>query len=89
MQRAIGAGSLRTMQVSGKTRIADLYQKANAKIRVPRQHSNHLDAVLINTAGGLTGGDQLHWSMKAGAGTTTIVSTQACERIYRAQRATT
>ncbi|MEL6817943.1 MAG: urease accessory protein UreD [Pseudomonadota bacterium] len=88
MQRAIGAGNLRTMQVAGKTRIADLYQKANAKIRIPKQHSNRLEAVLINTAGGLTGGDQLRWSIEAGAGTTTMISTQACERIYRAQAGT-
>ncbi|MEO0544288.1 MAG: urease accessory protein UreD [Pseudomonadota bacterium] len=89
LQRAIGAGRLRTMQVAGKTRIADLYQSANAKIRVPKQHDDHLDAVLINTAGGLTGGDVLNWDMDAGPTTKTILSTQACERIYRAQSGTT
>ena len=88
MQRAIGAGRLRTKRVEKTTRIADLYQNANAKIRVPKQHHDHLDAVLINTAGGLTGGDRLCWTMDAGASTKTVVSTQACERIYRAKAGT-
>ncbi|MEM1378799.1 MAG: urease accessory protein UreD [Pseudomonadota bacterium] len=83
MQRAIGSGRLTTKHLGGRTRIADMFQHANAKIRVPKQHADHLDAVLINTAGGLTGGDQLSWTFRAGRGTTTVIATQACERIYK------
>lgn len=46
-----------------------------------------MEAVLINTAGGLTGGDRLSWSVELGAGAEAIVTTQACEKIYRAQGA--
>ncbi|MEN0001026.1 MAG: urease accessory protein UreD [Pseudomonadota bacterium] len=83
LQRAVGAASLRTAKNQGRTRIADLYQKANAKIRVPRQHHEHLEAVLINTAGGITGGDRLDWTIQGDEATKTLISTQACERIYR------
>ncbi|WP_306117574.1 MULTISPECIES: urease accessory protein UreD [unclassified Roseitalea] len=85
MQRSVGAGRIAVKAgADGRTRLAALYQKANAKIRVPRQHHGRLEAVLINTAGGLTGGDRLNWDVAAGAGTHAVITTQACERIYRA-----
>ncbi|MDB5447547.1 MAG: ureD, partial [Phenylobacterium sp.] len=62
-----------------------LYQDGCAKIRLPRDAAAHgLEAVLINTAGGLTGGDRLAWRVEAGAGAALTLTTQACERIYRA-----
>jgi urease accessory protein len=39
--------------------------------------------VLINTTGGITGGDTLRWALEAGPETTALVTTQACERVYR------
>lgn len=84
MQRSAGSGRIAVKAgPDGATRLADLYQKANAKIRVPRQHAARLEAVLINTAGGLTGGDALDWQAQAGTNTHLIVTTQACERIYK------
>lgn len=38
---------------------------------------------MINTAGGLTGGDRLSWTLGAGDGARLICASQACERIYR------
>ncbi|MEO1746022.1 MAG: urease accessory protein UreD, partial [Pseudomonadota bacterium] len=85
MQRSKGGGALTVRAANdGQTRIADLYQHANAKIRVPKTHDNALTAVLINTAGGLTGGDELDWRFEAQTKTKLTVSTQACERVYRA-----
>ena len=40
-------------------------------------------AVLINTAGGLTGGDAVKINVDWHAETSAIVTTQACERIYK------
>lgn len=85
VQRSIGEGRISVSSRSGKTRVADLYQKANAKIRIPKSHNQSLEAVLINTSGGMTGGDQLDWSVECGPNTNTIVTTQACEKIYRSQ----
>lgn len=71
------------MARDGRTWIGTLYQDGCAKIRLPHTHSDALQAVLMNTAGGLTGGDHIRWSATAGAGAKLVLTTPACERIYR------
>ena len=83
MQRAFGVGGLATQQRDGGTFLSTLYQEGCAKIRLPHTHSSALEAVLINTAGGLTGGDVMRWSADLTAGGRMVLTTQACERIYR------
>jgi len=83
MQRARGIGRLSTKQGDGTTRIDRLYQDGCAKIRLPHTHSSALEAVLINTAGGLTGGDRMEWTADIAADGRAVLTTQACERIYR------
>jgi urease accessory protein len=83
LQRARGEGSVTTQQRDGATRLATLYQEGCAKIRLPHTHSPALEAVLINTAGGLTGGDHMQWTAKVVAGGRMVLTTQACERVYR------
>ncbi|WP_172123682.1 MULTISPECIES: urease accessory protein UreD [unclassified Devosia] len=83
LQRARGAGRLGTKERAGATRIDTLCQEGCAKIRLPNTHGPHLEAVLINTAGGLTGGDQMAWSAQVAPDGKLLVTTQACERIYR------
>ena len=43
------------------------------------------EAVLLNTAGGLTGGDRIDVDVTLGAGTEATVTTAAAEKIYRAR----
>jgi len=88
MQRARGAGRIATKLRDGTTVIDTLYQDGCAKIRLPHTHSSALEAVLINTAGGLTGGDHMQWGADAAAGGKMVLTTQACERIYRSTGAT-
>lgn len=83
MQRARGDGRITTQQRDNTTRLATLYQDGCAKIRLPNTHSDALEAVLINTAGGLTGGDDMSWSAALSNGGKMVLTTQACERIYR------
>lgn len=83
MQRARGAGRLVTKLGDGATRLAELYQDGCAKIRLPKTHGPSLQAVLINTAGGLTGGDQMAWEVDAAADCNVVVTTQAAERVYK------
>ncbi|MEO0390315.1 MAG: urease accessory protein UreD [Pseudomonadota bacterium] len=45
-----------------------------------------LHAVMVNTAGGITGGDAFTVEATAGSGTRLTVTTQAAERAYRAQK---
>jgi len=83
-QRNLGTARLTTQLRGAETRLADLYQQGCAKIRLPRtQGSTSLEAVTINTAGGMTGGDQLNWQFTAGQDTDLTITTQACERIYQ------
>ncbi|SDG26324.1 urease accessory protein UreD [Pelagibacterium luteolum] len=84
LQRAVGEARVATKPRDGKAVLDTLYQLGCGKIRVPKTHGNWLEAVLINTSGGLTGGDRMDWGASAAPGTHLVVTTQACERIYRA-----
>ncbi|MBZ7922902.1 urease accessory protein UreD [Ensifer adhaerens] len=83
-QRAWGRGRLVAKMALGHSRIAELYQEGCAKIRLPKTFDASMEAVLINSSGGLTGGDRMIWEVAAGAGTEVTVTTQACEKIYKA-----
>ncbi|HAU76404.1 MAG TPA: urease accessory protein, partial [Agrobacterium sp.] len=66
----------------------ELFQEGCAKIRLPETYSNEAEAILINSSGGLTGGDELEWQAVAGARTSLVVTTQACEKVYKASSGT-
>ncbi len=54
-----------------------------AKLLFPRA-TERLDVLLVNTAGGLTGGDRIELDIGIAAGATLALTTQAAERAYRA-----
>ena len=86
LQRAQGVGRIEVGAEAGVTRLARLYQEGCAKIRPPTDHAARgLEAVLINTSGGLTGGDRMSWRAWAGLGAALTLTTQACEKVYRAR----
>ncbi len=68
----------------GASRLTDLYQAGSAKAMLPRTMAPHPEATLINTAGGLTGGDRLDWDVTLADGAAATLATQTAERIYRA-----
>lgn len=85
LQRSTGSAALATECAGGAIRIADLYQQGCAKLRFPKKHDGGgLEAVMINTAGGITGGDRLDWRFETGRDCTLTITSQACERLYRA-----
>ncbi len=89
MQRARGTGRLAVKHADGAHRLDRLFQEGAARIRLPRvARGAPLEAVLINTAGGLTGGDRMAWQAMLGEGTAASLTTQACEKIYKAVDAT-
>ncbi|RAZ76523.1 urease accessory protein UreD [Mesorhizobium atlanticum] len=83
-QRVAGRARLFCGKSEGRTRLKRLYQDGSAKIRLPAVEGDPLEAVLINTAGGMTGGDRLAWTIEVGAGASASITTQACEKVYRA-----
>lgn len=88
-QRTFGRGRISTKLTGERTRIDRLYQQGAARIRVPDHPGrSDLEAVIINTAGGVTGGDDLAWEASAGIDTQLTVTTQACEKVYKADQDT-
>jgi len=83
-QRVDARGRLAVGRSAGRTRLGRLYQEGAAKIRMPRSDHDPLEAILINTAGGLTGGDRLAWEADISAGASAVITTQASEKVYRA-----
>ncbi|MEZ5751986.1 MAG: urease accessory protein UreD [Paracoccaceae bacterium] len=83
--RARGAVRLGTKALGAATVIDDLRMQGSLKLLFPRPSSNALSSVLVNTAGGITGGDAFAVSLRAARDTRLRVTTQAAERAYRAQ----
>ena len=84
LQRSEGEGCIAVALHSGSSVLKVLNQTGCAQIRLPRRHNGSaIDAVLINTSGGLAGGDRLNWAVDVEAGAQAVVTTQACERAYR------
>ncbi|MDX1781909.1 MAG: urease accessory protein UreD [Thalassovita sp.] len=55
------------------------------KVLFPRGQGSELTGILLNTAGGITGGDRILMQAGTQAGSHMRLSTQAAERVYRAQ----
>src|SRR5271165_5741643 len=84
-QRARGTVRVGFRRRDATTVLDDLYQAGALKVLFPRPPPGTAPvAVLINTAGGVAGGDRLETSIRATAGAEAVVTTQAAERIYRA-----
>lgn len=72
------------MRRGARSVLSDLRHSGSAKALFPRSTGSALDAVLLNTAGGITGGDQFAYRAAAGPNAWVRISTQAAERGYRA-----
>jgi urease accessory protein len=81
--RAFGSVTLSVKSVGGKTRRAEVHEAGSLRVRCPGAAAAELEAVLINTAGGIAGGDRFDLGIKAGQGTRLVVTTAAAEKIYR------
>ncbi len=69
----------------GVTALADLYQRAPCRVLFPTTEAGEpVQAVLLTTSGGLTGGDRTRVAVSIGAGAQATVTNQAAEKIYRA-----
>lgn len=82
-QRISAAAHVSAKPDAGSNAIDSLYQQGSARIRFPRTQPGALQAVLLNTAGGLTGDDHIHWTAHAKSCSHLNISTAACEKIYR------
>jgi urease accessory protein len=85
LQRARGSGEMVLAGSDKGTCIVDLVQRSPIRIMFPRVGNGAVDeAVLVNTAGGVAGGDGLEYGVTALAGASIAVTSQAAEKVYRA-----
>ena len=88
-QRAHGILNISAVSVAGdRSRLKDLRQQGSYRAVFPRPIEGTVEVVIINTAGGVTGGDNFSTTITANAQAKISVTTQAAERIYRASDAT-
>lgn len=84
--RAIGAAKLSVMgDENGTTRLVKLRQSGSSKLVFPKTHTKDVEVVMVNTAGGVTGGDTYELDVSVQANAALTLTTQAAERAYRAQ----
>jgi urease accessory protein len=85
LQRADGCGRAVLSGSERGTRITELFQRSPIRVIFPRIGDVAVkEAVLINTAGGIAGGDRLEYNVTALANASITVTSQAAEKVYRA-----
>ena len=80
--RATGRVALHAMAAEGRTRRARVHEAGSLRVRFPN-NGEALEAVLVNTGGGMTGGDRFSIGLDVGEGAHLIAGTAAAEKIYR------
>jgi urease accessory protein len=83
--RAAGGVALRFGRVGARTLRLDLSESGGYRARFPTTFDATSEAVLINTGGGMAGGDAMSVTVDLGPGSEAVVTTQAAEKIYRSQ----
>lgn len=68
---------------AGGSSLERLAQSGSARLLFPRPVGDAVEAVIVNTSGGLAGGDRFVVAAEAGADTRLMLTTQAAEKVYR------
>ncbi|WFU39124.1 urease accessory protein UreD [Bradyrhizobium sp. CB82] len=85
LERANGAGRIVLTGSASGTRISEVYQKFPIGVMFPRIGSDLVkEAVIVNSSGGIAGGDRIEIEVVALNDASVAVTTQAAEKIYRA-----
>lgn len=81
--RVSGGVSARVARRQGESRVVDVSERDGYKLRFPRRAAPP-EAVIINTGGGLAGGDDVVQDFTVADDAALTVTSQASERAYRA-----
>jgi urease accessory protein len=81
--RATGHIALSVAATGGVTRRARVDEDGSLRVRFPNAAPETLEAVVVNTGGGMTGGDRFAIEIVVGEGASLIAGTAAAEKIYR------
>lgn len=81
--RAAGRIALTVGFEAGVSRRRRVYEDGPLRVRFPKGEPGALEAVIVNTAGGITGGDRADLDIAVGAGARLTITTAAAEKVYR------
>ena len=81
--RAVGRIALSVKAAGELTRRARVREEGPLRVRFPTAHAGEAEAVLVNTAGGMAGGDRYALDLDVGAGARLAITTAAAEKVYR------
>jgi urease accessory protein len=81
--RAVSRISLAVQVSRGATRRKHVEEVGSLRVRFPTPSAADLEAVIINTAGGVAGGDRLHIAIDVSDGARLLVTSAAAEKVYR------
>jgi urease accessory protein len=82
--RARGSITLSVAAQDGLTRRKRVQESGSLRVRFPNADLRDPQAVIVNTAGGIAGGDRFDFNLEVGAGSRLTVTTAAAEKVYRA-----
>ena len=80
--RAVGRLALTVTHDGRRSRRTRVYEDGPLRARFPNGPA--LEAVIINTAGGIAGGDHFSFDIDVGEGAELTSTTAAAEKVYRA-----
>ncbi len=81
--RATGRVALSVAAADGRTRRARVHEDGSLRVRFPNVSGDPLEAVIVNTGGGMTGGDRFSVALDVGEGASLVAGTTAAEKVYR------
>ncbi len=87
--RASGHIALAVAASAGRTRRTRVHEAGSLRVRFPNATAEALEAVIVNTGGGMTGGDRFAVEIALGERASLIAGTAAAEKIYRSTGADT
>ncbi|MDP2354893.1 MAG: urease accessory protein UreD [Beijerinckiaceae bacterium] len=87
--RSRGVLALSAHLQDGVTRRLRVREEGALRMRFPHESPKRLDAVVVNVAGGMAGGDVYDCAFAAQAGAHLVVTSAAAEKVYRALGAPT
>src|SRR5215510_14326796 len=85
LQRAVGSCRIVLKGSERGNQIVDVLQRSPVRVMFPQVGCRCVEeAVLVNTSGGVAGGDRIDVAVTALSGASIAVTSQTAERIYRA-----
>jgi urease accessory protein len=81
--RAASSIVLDVQAARGATRCARLFEHGALRMRFPNSPPERLEAVLVNTGGGIAGGDRLSLALSVSEDAQLAVTSAAAEKVYR------